>query len=338
MKYLIGYIPSEVDAARDILPYVMASEEIDGVEVNFSASEATEWLDYNISLAEQLTSMGKVYQVHLPVITQESLFVLGQLKDLVPAAGGRINAVVHHALGQSVDEDLVLTVDMLDQIYDYLHKNDLNVDVHLENLNVIGSLDIFPEESHEKWRPIVGRERININRIDEILGKYPSLKLCLDVGHVIADKLDFRLTTLQKERVGNIHIHDADERSDHRRNGSCTDIRLTDAFVKSVFNLENYRGYGVIEVAKVHLGSSTAESINILEKEIRLIKGKHYSDIVFTDGVKMERDKALEICAICGASAGEYHQSYCEQEICPLCGKYLKDCNHMEGYHVEISK
>ncbi len=334
MKYLIGYIPSEVDASRDILPFVLNSKEIEGIEVNFSEYESTEWLEYNIDLARKLTAKGKTYQIHLPEMTSANLHILDKLEHIIPEVGGQINAVLHHALGKTLEEDIALTFEMLDMIYKYLEERNLNVIIHLENLNVIRSLDIFPKERHEAMRHIVGRERININRIDEILQEYPALKLCLDCGHVISDKLEFGLTPLQKQRVGNIHIHDADEHSDHKLNGSCTDIRLTDAFVKSVFNLESYSGYGVIEVAKVNLGSNTEETIKILEKEIQLMKGQHYTDIVFTDGEKMPRDRATEDCAKCGSKKGEFHQSYCEAEICPMCGKYLSECNHMEGYEI----
>lgn len=335
MKFLIGYIPSETDAKRDILPYVLASHEIDGVEVNFSEIEAGHWLDYNVHMARTLTEAGKIYQVHLPEITPESLTVLDNLEPLIQAVGGQLNAVVHHALGKSVEEDIEKTFWMIDMIYSRLKQKGLNVVIHLENLNVINSLDIFPEETHDKWKHIVGRERININRIDRFLEKYPELKLCLDIGHVISDKLSFELSSLQKERVGNIHIHDADHHCDHKRNGTCTDIRLVDAFVKSVFNLKSFCGHGVIEIAKSNLGFCTEETITILEKEIQLMKGQHYSEIIFTDGTQMPRDKAFGTCSVCAAEAGEHHQSYCEKEVCPLCGKYLNECSHMEGYSID---
>lgn len=338
MKYLIGYIPSEVDADRDILEYVLESDVIKGIEVNFSVLEAVDFLEYNIDLARRLNAKGKVYQIHLPEITEDNIHILGQLKYIIPETGGKINAVLHHALGSSIEEDMILTYEMLDRVYAYLKAHDLNVDIHLENLNVIRSLDIFPKAKQQSMKHIVGRDRINIDRIDTILKAYPELKLCLDIGHVISDKLKFALSPLQKDRVGNIHIHDADERADHKRNGTCTDIKRTDAFAKSIFNMETYTGYGVIEIAKVNLGSNIEETIQILEKEIKLMEGKHYIEVVFTDGEKMTRDQALVACTQCGAKPGEFHQSYCEKEICPLCGKYLSECHHMEGYAIDSSE
>ncbi len=338
MKYLIGYIPSELDANRDILEYVLKSSAIDGIEVNFSEREAVDFLEYNIDLASRLNANGKVYQIHLPEIREDNVHILGQLKHIIPKTGGQINAVLHHALGSSVEEDMALTYEMLDRVYAYLKAHDLNVVIHLENLNVIRSLDIFPKDKQPSMKHIVGRERINIDRIDAVLKAYPELKLCLDIGHVISDNLKFALSPLQRERVGNIHIHDADEQADHKRNGTCTDIRRIDAFAKSVLNLETYTGYGVVEIAKVNLGSNMEETIQILEKEIKLMEGKHYVEVVFTDGEKMTRDQALEDCTKCGAAVGEFHQSYCEKEICPLCGKYLSECNHMEGYAIDSSE
>lgn len=335
MRYLIGYIPSEVDDQRAILSYVLSSDEIDGVEVNFNKEEAIHWLEYNIELAKCLKAKGKIYQIHLPEMTEDALFILDKIGRIIDEVGGPINAVVHHAMGTSIDEDIVLTFEMLDMIYDYLSEHDLDIIIHLENLNIIRSLDNFPKSAHDKWLKIVGRERINVTRIDEILIAYPKLKFCLDFGHMISDKLDFKLTPLQKARVGNIHIHDADDRADHKPSGTCTDIRQMDAFVKSVLNLKNYEGHGVIEVAKVNLGTNLEDTIGILEKEIKLMKGKHYSEIVLTNGEVMKRDKAFEDCSKCGAKKGEFHQSYCEREICPLCDKYISECNHLEGYLVE---
>ncbi len=335
MRYLIGYIPAEVDEQRAILSYVLNSEEIDGVEVNFNKEEASQWLEYNIELAKGLKKIGKIYQVHLPEMTKDSLFILDKIGKIIDAVGGPINAVVHHAMGSSIDEDLALTFDMLDMIYEYLDENRLEIIIHLENLNIIRSLDNFPKSVHDKWLRIVGRDRINVTRIDEILIAYPKLKFCLDFGHMISDKLDFKLTPLQKERIGNLHIHDADDQADHKPNGSCTDIRQMDTFVKSVLNLKNYEGHGVIEVAKVNLGTDLEAAISILEKEIRLMKGQHYSEMVLPNGEIMKRDKAFEDCSKCGARKGEFHQSYCEMEICPLCDKYISECNHLEGYVIE---
>lgn len=60
-----------------------------------------------------------------------------------------------------------------------------------------------------------------------------------------------------------------------------------------------------------------------------------YAEIVLVDGETVTRDKAYELCQKCGAKAGAYHQPYCMNEICPLCGKFLIECNHIEGYALE---
>ncbi|MBN2795273.1 MAG: hypothetical protein JXR88_07720 [Clostridia bacterium] len=335
MKYLIGYRPSEVDSERNILDYVLNSEEIHGVEVSFSELEGTDYLSYNLEMARRLKKAGKIYQVHLPEMDKNNLSLLSQLNRVAEITGSSVHAVVHHALGTSIEEDIQMTFEMLDAMYQYIQDHRLNIVLHLENLNQIRNLSIFPKEVHDKYRNIVGRERININRIDEILIHYPHLKFCLDFGHVVSDALAYQLTPLQMERVGNIHIHDANEESDHQLNGTCTDIKITDAFIKSVFNLKHFKGYGVIEVAKVNLGAQIGETIKILEKEIKLMKGKHYSEIVLVNGEQMKRDLAFEDCQACGSKKGEFHQSYCEKEVCPLCGKYLSECNHREGYALD---
>lgn len=334
MKYLIGYRPSEMDVNRDILPYILASEEIQGVEVYFSEEEATRWQDYHMDMARQLRNHGKLYQVHLPELNSKNIHLLSRLKPMIDLYGS-INAVIHHAMGCDIEEDIQLTFEMLDLIFDYLQIQDLNIVIHLENLNMIRSLAIFPEEDHDRWRHIIGRQRINIDLIDEILIRYPELKFCLDIGHVISDKMSFNLSVLQKQRIGNIHIHDADEQADHQRNGTCTDILWTDACVKSVFNIAHFNGVGVIEVAKSNLDDNMAKAIAILEKEIKLMKGKHYTEVTLVDGQVLPRDKAIEACERCGSDVGEMHQSYCECEICPLCGKYLSECHHMEGYTLD---
>lgn len=62
---------------------------------------------------------------------------------------------------------------------------------------------------------------------------------------------------------------------------------------------------------------------------------RQFNTIIFTDGTGMARDRAFEDCSVCGAEKSAYHKAYCQREICPLCGKYLSECHHMEGYTSE---
>lgn len=65
------------------------------------------------------------------------------------------------------------------------------------------------------------------------------------------------------------------------------------------------------------------------------MKGKYYNEVVLTNGETMPREQSFEDCPKCGSKKNENHQSYCEREICPLCGKYFIECNHLEGYALE---
>lgn len=336
MKYLIGYRPSEIDTQRNIIEYIVNSKNIHGVEINFSMDEATTYLEYNIELARKLKEHKKAFQIHLPDMTEPNMVILDGVKTICEAIHSPIQAVIHHALGKTVEEDFELTYKMLGQMYEYISKQDIPIHLLLENLNIIRSLDIFPKEQHAANMHIVGRQRINIHNMDPILKRYPQLGMCLDCGHVISDALPFQLSNIQRSRVSNMHIHDADHQSDHQLNGTCTNIKLTDAFVKTVFNLPNYSGFGVIEISKNHLCDDISNTIKILEREIQLMKGMQYTDIVLVNGDIMKRDLAFETCDACGAEKGQMHQSYCSKEICPLCDKYLSECHHREGYESQI--
>lgn len=37
----------------------------------------------------------------------------------------------------------------------------------------------------------------------------------------------------------------------------------------------------------------------------------------------------IKICADCACFDGEFHKSFCTQEICPFCGKHLVSCGCM---------
>ena len=196
---------------------------------------------------------------HTPLkIMSESEVIkyLNCLNDISKTLRYNIN-VVFHSLNnnKNINEDIEETSSFMENVLLYVKKYKLNVTISLENLN--------------RKR---GEKRINVNLIDNILNRFEDIRFTYDIGHDLYDnKKISNLSTLQKIKLNNVHIHSVINSKDHNIiNEKSHDI---DKIKESLENLKkiNYKGPIVLEYAIDNIPGERIE-----EKIINLVKSFNF--------------------------------------------------------------
>ena len=229
------------------------NSNIDGIEINTD--------DLNVlKKCSVLCKKNKLkFMCHTPLkIMSESEVIkyLNCLNDISKTLRYNIN-VVFHSLNnnKNINEDIEQTSSFMEKVLLYVKKYKLNVTISLENLN--------------RKR---GEKRINVNLIDNILKRFEDIKFTYDIGHDLYDnKKASDLSTLQKIKLNDVHIHSVVNSKDHNIiNDSSNDIEQIKIALCNLKNI-NYKGPIVLEYAIDNIPGEKIE-----EKIINLVKSFDY--------------------------------------------------------------
>lgn len=242
----------DINTVFDIIN-LYGNKNIDGIEIN------TDNLD-SLKKCSKLCKKNKLkFMCHTPLkVMSESEVIkyLNCLNDISRELRYNIN-VVFHSLNNNKDfkENIEETILFMKKILTYVKKYNLNVTISLENLNKKNDI-----------------RRININVIDSILNRFEDIRFTYDIGHDLYDnKKISNLSTLQKIKLNNVHIHSVINSKDHNIiNEKSYDI---DKIKESLENLKkiNYKGPIVLEYAIDNIPGERIE-----EKIINLVKSFNF--------------------------------------------------------------
>jgi len=189
----------------DILINLDVNKVIDGAEIYVDMTNEIE-KEYCLNLAKIMKDNNWIIQVHSADmhILEENVIeqYLKYYNEIAFVYGNKIKLTIHPDTESSRYESIQNTIKIFKHINKYVYKNNLNLEILVENLN----------ELH-------GTYRCNIYQVYEIIDKLMIDGITFDMGHYVYDYSN-DYTDLNNEHVNkirNIHIHDINEdnRTDH---------------------------------------------------------------------------------------------------------------------------
>lgn len=238
------------------------NKEIDGIELNSSNLETVK------KCATLCKKNGLVFRCHFPLIKlteSEIIKYLNSVSNVAKELRYDINIVVHTLVDEdNMKENIIESQMYFEKILEYVQKYKLHVIISAENLSSIG-----------------GVKRINVKKIDEILKINDNLKFTYDIGHDLYDnKTPSVLSSLQKERINNVHLHSVTKNEDHHViQENSNDL---DKIIEAIKQLKDigYTGPIVLEYAIKYLeGKRTEEKMINFVKSFNFFKNKVLKNI-----------------------------------------------------------
>ena len=233
------------------------NKDIDGIELNSNNLKKIK------KCATLCKKNGLLFRCHFPLVKlTESKIIkhLNGVSNIAKELRYDINIVVHTLADEgSMIDNITQSQKYFEKILAYVEKYKLHVIISAENLNFIG-----------------GIRRINVKEIDEILKINDNLKFTYDIGHDLYDnKNPSVLSSLQKERINNVHIHSVIKNEDHHViQENSKDL---DEIMKAIKQLKDigYTGPIVLEYAIKYLeGKRTEEKVINFVKSFYFFKNK----------------------------------------------------------------
>lgn len=218
MKYLMSVawqiLPSiNVKEILDVLEKNENKKYVDGIEIATTDYEAMEYC------LRYMMKNNKIFCLHCPKYMNdvELKKYLDNANKLAKIYGKKINIVFHSIEQENLKNSISKTIEYIDDILKYINNNNYELIVSLENLNY-----------HEDIK------RINMSLIDNVLKEFNDIYFTYDIGHDIYDNIKFsKFTTIQKEKLNNIHIHNIKNNEDHHViKSNCESILELQKFMK----------------------------------------------------------------------------------------------------------
>jgi len=177
---------------------------VKGAEIYIDMTSEEE-KEYCLNLTKLMKDNNWIVQVHSANMykLEETAIVqyLEYYNKLALIYGSKIKLTVHPESESSKYESIQKTIETLGYIAKHIEKNNLNLEILLENLN--------------EHRGII---RCNIFQIYEIIDKLNIEGITFDMGHYVYDYSNDYTNLSDKyiDKIKNIHIHDIDNnRNDH---------------------------------------------------------------------------------------------------------------------------
>lgn len=208
MKFLISLnnrIFSKYDSDKLIENIIKldVNKVVGGAEIYIDMTNETE-KEYCLSLTKAMKYNNKIVQIHSISMYKLEENTINQCLEYYNKIsliyGGKIKLTMHPAEEISKKDSIIKTIEKIEYITEYIQKNNLNLEVLIENLN---------EHS--------GIIRCNIYEVYEIMDNLKIDGITLDMGHYVYDYSN-NYTSLDKyiDKIKNIHVHDVDNgRNDH---------------------------------------------------------------------------------------------------------------------------
>ena len=251
MNFLIslnGRMFSKYSAPQlmDILTNLDVNKVIDGAEIYMDMTNEEE-KEYCLKLVKIMKDNNWIIQVHSAdmYLLEEKVIeqYLKYYNEIALIYDNKIKLTIHPDTESSRYESIQNTIKIFKHINKYVYKNNLNLEILVENLN----------ELH-------GTYRCNIYQVYEIIDKLMIDGITFDMGHYVYDySNDYTdLGTEHISKIRNIHIHDINEdnRTDHYP-FYFNNVKIQE--IIKYLNIINYKECIVLEYGLEYLEGETFE-------------------------------------------------------------------------------
>lgn len=221
---------------------------VSGAEIYIDMTNEKE-KKYGLDLTEKMKENKWIIQVHSVCMCDLKENKINEYLEyynkIALIYGGNIKLTIHPAEEIKKEDSIKKTIEVISYISKYVKKNNLKLDILIENLN-----------------EYKGRLRCNIFEIYDIINKLQNIDqnigITFDIGHYIYDYVnDYKKLDKYTNKIQNIHIHDIDnQKIDHFPfyYGN-VDIEKMVKYIKSI----NYKENIVLEMGIEYFDSKTFE-------------------------------------------------------------------------------